>query len=166
MSHKLNRTILPLVAFVSLVALACTCSGSGIAPVTEAPSGGGGVLAPTEAPSDGGGTLPTAPPSTDAPSDDGPTTSSEFPLPDDATNVIEAGGTLNYQTAMKLPDVMEFYREAFTGQGYTERTLLTVTSDATFSMVFDGHSSGKSIVVQGVDLGGNSNVNLRLEAVP
>jgi hypothetical protein len=34
-------------------------------------------------------------------------------------------------------------------------------------MVFDGHSSGKSVVIQGVDLGsGTLNINIRLENVP
>ena len=47
--------------------------------------------------------------------------------------------------------------------GYAERDLLTVTSDTTFSMVFDGHESGKAISVQGVDLGdGTVNISIAL----
>lgn len=90
----------------------------------------------------------------------------EFPLPDDAENVTEVAGTVNYQTAMSVEDVMKFYRDAFASQGYTERDLLTTVSDGVFSMVFDGHESGQAIVVQGVDLGnGSTNVNIRLEDV-
>jgi hypothetical protein len=56
--------------------------------------------------------------------------------------------------------------DSFTSSGYTERTILTVTSETTFSMVFDGHESGQAIVVQGVDFGdGTVNVNIRLEDV-
>ena len=67
---------------------------------------------------------------------------------------------------MTLDEAMKFYVETFTNSGYTERAILTVTSETTFSMVFDGHESGKAIVVQGVDLGdGTVNINIRLEDV-
>ena len=60
---------------------------------------------------------------------------------------------INYQTPMKLTDVVEFYRNEFDKAGYEERPILTVINDDTFSIVWDGHPSGKAIVVQGVDLG-------------
>ncbi len=89
-----------------------------------------------------------------------------FPLPDGATNVQDLGGTTNFQVKMTLDDAMKFYVDALTKAGYTERPILTVTSETTFSMVFDGHESGKAIVVQGVDMGdGTVNVNIRLEDV-
>ena len=91
---------------------------------------------------------------------------SEFPLPDGAFNVTNVGGATNFQVKMGLDDAMKFYLDTFTSSGYTERSLLTVTSDTTFSMVFDGHESGKAIVVQGVDLqDGSVNINIRLEDV-
>ena len=90
----------------------------------------------------------------------------EFPLPDDATSVTEVVGTVNYQTSLTVEEVMDFYRNAFEAQGYAEREILTNVADGTFSMVFDGHESGQSIVVQGFDLGdGTTNVNVRLEAI-
>jgi hypothetical protein len=90
----------------------------------------------------------------------------DFPLPDDATNVTEVSGTVNFQTGMSVEDAMKYYRDVFTAQGYTERELLTTLSDGVFSIVFDGHESGQSIVVQGVDLGnGATNVNIRLETL-
>ena len=162
----MNRTPRPLlfaIGILILASLACNAILGGGSLSTEEP-GGGGVLAPTEAPSGGGGTIPTAPPPTEA-SGGGGQTSSEFPLPDDATNVVEVTGTVNYQTGMSLEDVMTFYREAFGSQGYVERELLTVTSDTTFSFVFDGHASGKAIVVQGVDLGGSTNVSISLQDI-
>ena len=90
----------------------------------------------------------------------------EFPMPDDATSMTEVVGTINYQTSLTVEEVMDFYRNAFEPQGYIEREILTNVADGTFSMVFDGHESGKSIVVQGFDLGdGTTNVNVRLEAI-
>lgn len=91
---------------------------------------------------------------------------SEFPMPSDAKNVVSVAGTVNYQTNLSLDEVMDFYRDAFGKRGYTERSILTVVSDGVFSMVFDGHESGKAIAVQGVDLGdGTVNVNIRFEDV-
>jgi sirohydrochlorin ferrochelatase len=61
---------------------------------------------------------------------------------------------------------MEFYRNEYVSQGYTERGLLTVVSEGTFSMVFDGDPSGKAVVIQSVDLGdGSRTVAIRLEEV-
>lgn len=93
---------------------------------------------------------------------------SEFPLPEDASNLMDLGEAgINFQTGLSLDESMEFYRDAFGEQGLTERDLLTVVSDGVFSMVFDGHSSGKAVVIQGVDLGGGTlNINIRLESVP
>jgi hypothetical protein len=167
----MNRTLRPLlfaIGILILASLACNAIFGGGSLSTEEPGGGGGP-APTEAPAGGGGgTAPTEEPPDAQPTADtggGGQTSSEFPLPDDATNVVEVTGTVNYQTGMSLEDVMTFYREAFGSQGYVERELLTVTSDTAFSFVFDGHSSGKAIVVQGVDLGGSTNVSISLQDI-
>jgi hypothetical protein len=88
----------------------------------------------------------------------------DFPLPDDASNLINMGNDIvNFQTKLSLDEAMKFYREEFGQLDYTERDLLTVTSDTTFSMVFDGHESGKAISVQGVDLGdGSVNISIAL----
>jgi hypothetical protein len=74
-------------------------------------------------------------------------------------------GQVNFQTSLSLDEVIEFYRQALTDKGLTERPILTVTSDTTFSMVFDGWPNGQALVIQGVDLGANRNVNIRLEDV-
>lgn len=61
---------------------------------------------------------------------------------------------------------MGFYRTTYVSQGYTERALLTVVSDGTFSMVFDGDPSGKAVVIQSVDLGdGSRTVSIRFDDV-
>jgi hypothetical protein len=88
----------------------------------------------------------------------------DFPVPGDASNMVNMGNDIvNFQTKLSLDDAMKFYRDEFGKLGYTERDLLTVTSDTTFSMVFDGHESGKAITLQGVDLGdGSVNISIAL----
>jgi len=92
---------------------------------------------------------------------------SEFPMTADAYNVVEVGdGSIVYYTKLSSEDAMKFYRDEYTARGYTEREILTVVSDTTFSMVFDGDPSGKAVVVQSVDLGdGSRTIAIRLEDV-
>jgi hypothetical protein len=99
--------------------------------------------------------------------DKAPAVETDFPLPPKAKDVMTIGeGMLNYQVKMSMGEVMDFYRTTLTGQGLTEREILTVKSDTTFSMAFDGSANGKAIVIQGVDLGnGQTNVNIRFEDV-
>lgn len=110
---------------------------------------------------------PEQEPTPDEPSQGGSDASSEFPLPEDATGMMDMGEAgVNFQTELSVDDAVEFYRAAFKEQGLTERELLTTISEGVFSMVFDGHASGKAVVIQGVDLGnGTTNINIRLEDV-
>ncbi len=88
----------------------------------------------------------------------------EFPMPDGAFNVVNMGGALNFQVKMPLGEAMKFYLDEFTKQGYTERADITFVTDSIFSMVFDGHPSGKAIIIQGVDFGdGSININISLQ---
>jgi len=127
---------------------------------------GGGGNAPGATTEPGNSNPPAA---TMAP---GSTTSSTgFPMTADAYNITEIGdGSLLYYTNLSLEEVMAFYRAEYTSRGYTEREILTVVeADAgVFSMVFDGDPSGKSVVIQSVDLGqgdGSRTVAIRLEDV-
>ena len=142
-----------------LASLACqTLSGGG---------GGGGGDQPTVA-TNTGDSNPPAMPTTESGSSGGEATSSSgFPITADAFNITELGdGSLLYYTKLSVEEVMAFYRAEYTSQGYTEREILTVVSDGTFSMVFDGDASGKAVVIQSVDLGdGSRTVSIRLEAV-
>ena len=90
---------------------------------------------------------------------------SDYPMTADAYNLLDVGdGSILYYTRLSLDDVMEFYRAEYTSRGYTENELLTVRSDGVFSMVFDGDPSGKSVVIQSVNLGdGSRTVTIRLE---
>jgi len=91
---------------------------------------------------------------------------SDFPMTGDAFNFVDVGdGSILYYTKMSAEDVMDFYRGAYTSQGYTENELLTVVSGGVFSMVFDGGPDDRSVVIQSVDLGdGSRTVAIRLEA--
>lgn len=92
--------------------------------------------------------------------------STDFPLTEDAYQITEAAGTLVFYTKLSAEEAMEFYRNEYTSSGYTEREILTVVSDGTFSMVFDGDPSGMAVVIQSVDLGdGSRTIAIRLEDV-
>ncbi|MBI5840290.1 MAG: hypothetical protein HZB19_09325 [Chloroflexi bacterium] len=135
----------------------------------QAITGGGDVDAPEIPDIDSGGDNPTQPTAVPDSGGDGFNFGgdSQFVMPPDATNVINMGtDTTIFTTNLKQDEVMNFYRDELGKQGLTERDLLTVTSDTTFSMVFDGHSSGKAVVVQGVDMGdGTTTVTITLQDV-
>ncbi len=97
----------------------------------------------------------------------GDTVKTDFPLTADAFNVTDVGdGSIVFYTKLSADDVMKFYRDTYSAKGYKERAALTVVSGTTLSMVFDGDPSGKSVVIQSVDLGnGSRTVSIRLEAV-
>lgn len=166
-----RRFIYLVAALLLLSALACnTLTGSGqvnVDATAEIDTDNSGqdtdeVVAATDTPE--GSVEVASPTPEDASSGD---QQSEYPTPDDASNLTVLGeGQINFTTGLSMNDVVEFYRDQFTALGYTERTLLTVISDQAISMVFDGHASGKAIVLQAVDINGSTNVNLRLETVP
>jgi len=139
-----TRVLLVLVVLV-LASLAC-----------QAISGGGGNDLPI--PSDPGDSNPSDVPTKESGSNDGGGTSdSGFPLTTDAYNITDVGGdTVVFYTHLSLEEAMQFYRDEYTAAGYTERELLTVVAEGTFSMVFDGDVSGKAVVIQSVDLGDGS----------
>ena len=145
-----NRLLLILVMLL-FVSLACQAfSGGGRSPAND--SGSNDVNSPST--SDEGGGKKT-------------NSDSDFPMTADAYGVIDIGdGSVLYYTKLSLEDVMQFYRDEYTSLGYTENELLTVVSDGVFSMAFEGDPSGKSVVIQSVDLGdGSRTVTIRLEDV-
>ena len=90
----------------------------------------------------------------------------EFPLPDDVSDLALLAGTTNFTTSLSIDEAVQFYRDEFSALGYTERTLLTEVNETAVNLVFDGHSSGQAIVVQMVNLDIlGTNVNIRLEDV-
>ena len=151
---KQSRSFLFLAVLV-ITSLACGLFGGG---------GSTGVGDSPASPGDTGNSGASESPAAPSGSEDYDT---EFPLPASVENFMKLDeNAINYQTSMKLPEVVDFYREAFKNAGYEERDITTVINDTTFSIVWDGHPSGQAVVVQGVDLGnGTTNVNVRLEDV-
>lgn len=159
-----KKLFLVLVVLV-LASLACSLGGGDSSSEVSPPSGGDSApvdVSPTEVSAPEEITPTEAPPAADSGKYD-----TEFPMPEKVDNFTDMGdGAINYQTALKLEDVVAFYRDEFEKAGYVERGITTVISDTTFSIVWDGHANGKAIVVQGVDLGGGAlNVNVRFEDV-
>ena len=158
-----KRWLFFLLVFVLAVTAACGGGGETTAPVEEAP-------AVEEA-------VPPVVDEVEAPAEEAPAQEevpaaaeieSEFPIPDDvdAGSVMDMGdGAINFQTSLSLPDAVTFYRFAFIDLGYVEREINTSITDTVFSIVFDGHPSGKAIVIQGVTLGDNTNINIRFEDI-
>ena len=57
-----------------------------------------------------------------------------FPITEDAFNQADIGdGSLTYATHLSMEAVMEFYRDAYTAKGYTERQKLTTVSNDAIS---------------------------------
>ena len=154
MKHK--RIFLALTILI-LASLACQTLLGGGADEPPIPSDTGDSNPPSVSTQDSGS------------SDNGgsETSASGFPLTADAYNVIDVGdGSVVFYTKMSLDDVMKYYRDEYTSQGYVERGLLTVVSEGVFSMVFDGDPSGKAVVIQSVDLGdGSRTVTISLQDV-
>jgi hypothetical protein len=101
--------------------------------------------------------IPTAPPI--AADENGNVTvggESEFPVTSDAFNMVTAPNMAAFQTKMSTDDVLKFYRDEFTSQGYKEDESLAITFGKTFTLAFTGHASGKVIYVVGADAGDGS----------
>ncbi|HUG34473.1 MAG TPA: hypothetical protein VMJ90_06860 [Anaerolineales bacterium] len=140
-------------ALAVLILASLACQGFSGGNDTTSPGGGDSSIPTEQGGSSGGGNSASS--------------ASGFPITADAYNVIDIGdGSVLYYTNLSLEDVMAFYRTEYVSQGYTERSLLTVVAEGTFSMVFDGDPSGKAVVIQSVDLGdGSRTVSVRLEDV-
>lgn len=157
----MNRSIRFLLALSALVLASMACQVLGSAPTAEpidsAPAGDTQPIAPE----------PTQEVEQPAAPASGSGLDTEFPLPDDAMNGMDLGNDMiSFQTNLSITDALAFYREALTAEGYVEREITTAVTDTTFSIVFDGHESGKAIVVQAVDLGsGTVNITIRFEDV-
>ncbi len=160
---KKKTLIFIVMVFVLVFTAACGGGNETPAAATEAPAEAPAEAAPNvaEAPAEEPAVATEVP--TEAPVEEPAAPAPEFPLPDDASNVMVVGeGVTNFQTALSMPDVMTFYRFAF--PDYTERQEVTVFSEEAFNLVFDGHESGKAVVVQGFPISdGVVNVSVRLE---
>jgi hypothetical protein len=152
---KKHSVLLAILALV-LASLAC-----------QTVMGGGDNFEPPQMPevpqTDGGDEIeiPTIPPVTTdgGESGNGDVTvggESEFPVTSDAFNVVSTSEMVTFQTKMSTDDLLKFYRDEFTAQGYTEDESMAITFGKTFTLAFNGHKSGKVIYVVGADAGDGS----------
>ena len=151
---KARLSMIGMLLFV--IMQACSLFTPKSPPITQRPTKTAG---PSTAPTEPAQAVPTQNGS------DGQKT--EFPLPENVSNFTDLGnGAINFQTDLSITDAISFYRDAFSKAGYIEREINTAITDETFNLVFDGHASGKAIIVQGVDLGaGSINISIRLEDI-
>jgi len=85
---------------------------------------------------------------TEAPEQPEAIVETEFPVLPDAENVMDAQGTLIYQTATKMSDVFDFYKKELSAKGLTENEILTLNDETVSQLVFTGSENGKSLIVQ------------------
>lgn len=89
-----------------------------------------------------------------------------FPLPNAVETFTKSSGdAINFQTTLDIKKAQSFYKAELTKMGLTERTINTSSTETTFSMVFDGYKNRKAVVVQGVDISGKTNINIRFEEI-
>jgi hypothetical protein len=89
---------------------------------------------------------------------------SEFPTPGDAFNVVSAPDTVVFQTNLSSDDVIKFYQDEFGKLGYSEDSSMAVNFAGAFTMGFDGHESGRKIVIGGAPAGdGSTAVTITLQ---
>jgi hypothetical protein len=151
---------------LTLVTLACGLGGGAPEPTAEDVASATATARPDDQPVASSPTPPSA--ESESGTQEGKADyDTVFPLPDDVQNFTGEGGEdpVNFQTNLGLEEVVEFYRQAFAKKGLTEYEVLTSIEDEGFSMVFTGWPNGLELVIQGVDLGESTNVNIRLEEV-
>jgi hypothetical protein len=112
--------------------------------------------------SDNGSSATAAPESTDG----GSTVSgdSPFPVASDATNVVGTSDSVTFQTKLSSDEVIKFYQDEFGKKGYTEDKTMAINFNGAFTMGFDGHESGKKIIIGGAPIGsGTTAVTITLQ---
>jgi hypothetical protein len=92
---------------------------------------------------------------------------SQFPIPTDVYNyMVLNSDTLNFNTSLNFDEIIAFYTKEFGNAGYTIRESATEINDVNFTVIWDGHDSGRAIVVQGLNLGnGSYNIIVRFDDV-
>jgi hypothetical protein len=86
-----------------------------------------------------------------------------FPLPENVQNFTKSlkSNQINFKTHLGLQEIVNFYRQVLTEQGFTEHKLLTVIENDFISLAFEGLPDSKIIVLQAVDLAYGSNKDIR-----
>jgi hypothetical protein len=166
MSKK--KYVLPFLCIVVLVAASLACGVGGKPteepPVDVEPTQAAATEAPADEPTQALEAEPTEKPAVE-PTEAAAEIDVPFPLPDDARNVTEMSGVVNFQTDLSLEEVADFYLREIADLGYTEREVTTVVSEDVVNLVFDDPAGGESIVVQAIPLDDSTNVSIRYEDV-
>jgi hypothetical protein len=168
-----KKYMLPFLCAIILVVASLACGKSGDptkeAPIDVEPTQAMATEAPAEDPvedpTDVPEVEPTEEPAEEEPTEAPPEIDVPFPLPDDARNVMEMSGVVNFQTDLSLEEVAEFYRQEITAMGYVEYEATTVISEKTVNLVFNDPAGGESIVVQSIPLDDATNVSIRYEDI-
>jgi len=86
-----------------------------------------------------------------------------FPIPTNVYNYMVLNPeTLNYATSLNFDEIIAYYTKEFDNAGLTVRENATEINDLNFTMIWDGHDSGRAILLQGLDLeNGSYNVILK-----
>jgi hypothetical protein len=73
----------------------------------------------------------------------------EWPIPEGAYLITDFGRFLHFQVDMSQNEVMDFYLTEMQARGYKDRPISSDYdgSDGFISIVFDGHESGRQILV-------------------
>jgi hypothetical protein len=116
--------------------------------------GGGPNDLPNVPPVDSGDT--TVPSDSTGPGDITVGGESPFPTTSDAFNVFSTSETVTYQSNMSSDEIIQFYKDEFGKLGYTEDSSMEANFQGIFTMGFDGHESGRKIVVAGAPLNDGS----------
>lgn len=167
-----KKYTLPFLCVIILIVASLACGKSGdptretpkdVEPTqvaaTEAPADAP-EDAPVEEPTDAPEVEPTEEPSEEEPTEAPPEIDVGFPLPDDAHDVMEIEGGVNFRTDMSMEEIAEFYRQEITDMGYVEREVTTVVNEDLVNLVFDNPAGGESIVIQAIPLEGETNVGI------
>ena len=150
---KKYSIVFALIALV-LSSLACqTIMGGGNMPGAPDVNGGGNdTISPTATADTTGGDSTTV------------GGASAFPTASDAFNVVSTSETVTYETKLSSADIIKFYQDEFGKKGYTEDKSMEVNFNGAFTMAFDGHESGKKIIIAGAPLGdGSTTVSIALQ---
>jgi hypothetical protein len=109
----------------------------------------------TDVPQIDSGEIPTVPPVT-TDGDGGVTVGGEspFPIADDSFNIVSTPQSVTYQTKMSTDEMMKFYRDELSKQGFAENEDMTTSFGGIVAMFFEGN--GKTIVLAGAPAGDGS----------
>ncbi|MDX9865034.1 MAG: hypothetical protein RBT34_09535 [Anaerolineaceae bacterium] len=86
-------------------------------------------------------------PATDANSSNPIPANLPYPVPDDAKDILYANEMLGFTTSLNPEEVLAFYQQALSAQGFTERSGSKLVGENNAQIFFDGHPSGNPLMI-------------------